>query len=466
MMFRTELRADQRLDPPRDVALPCRRAIGAEQVFAQLPRGRRAPLALAADDIFRHALANDGARRFSGLGAIAVERFFQIGSQSERFGHGLYLVIQIVKVYHDNEDSVKHLLLVGGGHSHLAVLKSFGDAPAEGVQLSLLSPRRYAFYSGMVPGVVAGHYRPEDCRIDLLSLAARADARFFQDSAVGMDPARREVITARGERLAYDFLSLDIGSATREPAGTGEQPIRVRPVEAFLAGWERLRESARRGEVRRIAVVGGGAAGVEVLLAMRHALAGVAVDFALFSELPVLAGHGARGAMVRVLGARGVEVHSGRKVVAVGEDKIELEGGERFEAQAAVWATGASAPSWIAQSGLATDSLGFVEVSDTLQSRSHPGVFAAGDVASVVGEARPKSGVFAVRQGPVLARNLRRALAGEAAEPFRPPSRSLALISCGDKYAVASWGGLAVQGAWVWRWKDRIDRRFVERYRL
>ena len=360
---------------------------------------------------------------------------------------------------------MKRLLLVGGGHSHLAVLKSFGDAPAEGVQLSLLSPSRYAFYSGMVPGVVAGHYRPEDCCIDLEALAARAGARLIEDSATGVDPARREVVTAQGERLRYDILSLDVGSATGEPAGATERALRVRPVEVFLAGWERLRESARRGEVRRIAVVGGGAAGVEVLLAMQHGLAGVTVEFALFSELPVLAGHGARGAIVRFLGARGVAVHTGRKVVAVDEDKIELEGGQRFEAQATVWATGASAPSWIAQSGLATDPLGFAAVSDTLQSRSRPEIFAAGDVASVTGESKPKSGVLAVRQGPVLARNLRRALAGEAPERFRPPSRSLALISCGDRYAVASWAGLAVKGAWVWRWKDRIDRRFVERYR-
>src|SRR5438874_2249802 len=255
-------------------------------------------------------------------------------------------------------DSVKHLLLVGGGHSHLAVLKSFGDAPAEGVHLALLSPSRHAFYSGMVPGVVAGHYRPEDCRVDLGALAARAGARFLLDSAAGVDPARREVTTARGERLHYDVLSLDTGSSAGEPAG-----------------------------------------------------------------------------------------------------------GERFEAQAAVWATGAYAPPWVAQSGLATDARGFVAVSDTLQSHSCPEIFAAGDVATVVGEARPKSGVFAVRQGPVLARNLRRALAGEASERFRPPSRSLALISCGDRYAVASWGGFALEGAWVWRWKDRIDRRFVERYR-
>src|SRR5436309_2083678 len=364
------------------------------------------------------------------------------------------------------QDSVKHLLLVGGGHSHLAVLKSFGDAPVEGVRLALLSPSRHAFYSGMVPGVVAGHYRPGDCRIDLVALAARAGARFLLDAAVGVDPARREVTTARGERLRYDVLSPATGSGAGGPAGAAEHTFRVRPVEVFLAGWERLRESARSGEVRCIAVVGGGAAGVEVLLAMRHGLAGSATQFALFSELPILAGHGARRRIARILGERGVTVHSGRKVVAAGENGLGLDGGERFEAQAAVWATGAYAPPWIAQSALATDARGFVAVSETLQSRSCPEIFAAGDVATVIGEPRPKSGVFAVRQGPVLARNLRRALAGEAPEPFRSPSRSLALISCGDRYAVASWGWLALEGAWVWRWKDRIDRRFVERYRL
>ena len=361
---------------------------------------------------------------------------------------------------------MKHLLLVGGGHSHLAVLKSFGDAPAEGVHLALLSPSRHAFYSGMVPGVVAGHYRSEDCRIDLGALAARAGARFLLDSAAGVDAARREVTTARGERLRYDILSFDTGSSAGDPAAAAKHSLRVRPVEPFLAGWERLRERARRGEVRRIAVIGGGAAGVEVLLAMRHGLAGSAAQFALFSELPILAGHGARRRIARILGARGVPVHFGRKVIAAGENGIELDGGGRFEAQAAVWATGAYAPSWIAQSGLATDARGFLAVSETLQSRSRPEIFAAGDVATVIDEPRPKSGVFAVRQGPVLARNLRRALAGEAPERFCPPSRSLALISCGDRYAVASWGGLALEGAWVWRWKDRIDRRFVGQYRF
>jgi selenide,water dikinase len=363
---------------------------------------------------------------------------------------------------------VKHVLLVGGGHSHLAVLMSFGDAPIEGVRLTLLSPNHHALYSGMIPGLIAGHYRLEDCRVDLGSLAARAGGRFLVDSALGIDPGRREVITARGERLAYDLLSLDVGSAAGEAAGAPEHALRLRPIELFLAAWERLRGSAMRGEVRCIAVIGGGAAGIEVLLAMQHGLAGAAVEFALFSDTPILAGHSesVRRRIARILGARGVGVHTGRKVLAAGAGELEIEGGERFQAQATVWATGASAPAWIAASGLRTDALGFVAVSEALQSTSHPDIFAAGDVATIVGGARPKSGVLAVRQGPALARNLRLALAGATLKPFRSPVRALALISCGDRHAVASWGSLALGGAWVWRWKDRIDRRFVGEYRL
>ncbi len=363
---------------------------------------------------------------------------------------------------------MKHLLLVGGGHSHLAVLESLGDAPAGGVRVTLLSPRPHTFYSGMIPGLIAGHYRPEECRIDLRPLAARAGGRFIEDSAVGVDLARREVTATGGARLVYDLLSLDIGSTSGEPARVFRHALRVRPVEGLLADWAGLRGAAGRSEVRCIAVVGGGAGGVEVLLAMQHALSGIGVEFALFDDTRVLASHnaGVRRRIGRILGARGVTVRAGRRVVAVREGGLELEGGEGFDAQATVWATGAGAPSWIAQSGLATDPRGFVAVSETLQSRSHPEVFAAGDCATIVGDSRPKSGVIAVRQGPVLAGNLRLALAGAALKPFRAPARALALISCGDRHAVASWGPLALEGAWIWRWKDRIDRRFVGRYRI
>jgi len=369
---------------------------------------------------------------------------------------------------------LKRLVLAGGGHSHIAVLKSFGDAPPGGAALCLLSPHRHIAYSGMMPGLIAGHYSWADCHIDLEPLAARARARFVRDAAAGIDTARREVITAGGERIAYDLVSLDTGSTLQvgESRGVEAHAICVKPIERFLPRWEELRRSAHGGGLRRIAVVGGGPAGVEVLLAMRHRLAtesAPAVNFALFTDTPhILAGHNqrVRRALERILAARGVEPRAGRKVAAVSAGGVELEGGERIEAQATVSATGPAAPAWIVGTGLRTDAHGFVAVNDRLQALSHPEVFAAGDVATIIDQPRPKSGVFAVRQGPALARNLRLALAGATPRAFSSSSRALALISCGERYAVASWEWLALEGVWVWRWKDWIDRRFVAQYRV
>ena len=192
-----------------------------------------------------------------------------------------------------------------------------------------------------------------------------------------------------------------------------------------------------------------------MLLAMQRALAHTGLRFALFSDAPLLSGHGesARRRVARILEARSVEVYIGRSVIASGAGELELASGERFRAQASVWATGACAPNWIAGCGVGTDPQGFVEVGETLQSRSHAEIFAAGDIATIADAARPKSGAIAVRQGPVLARNLRLALGGLSPEPFRSPERTLSLISCGARYAVASWGRLALEGAWIWRWR-------------
>ncbi len=220
-------------------------------------------------------------------------------------------------------------------------------------------------------------------------------------------------------------------------------------------------------------MVGGGAAGVEVLLAMQHRLRGLApaadIAFHLLGDADtILTGHNARvrAIFTRVLEQRGVTVHLGSAVERVERGRLRLAGGGILEADAIIWATGASAPSWPTLSGLAVDDRGFIRVDERLQSTSHPCVFAAGDIASVDGNPRPKNGVYAVRAGPPLAANLRRALTGQALEAWTPQQRALALISTGDRYAVASRGGLALEGSWVWGWKNGIDRRFMRRYRL
>jgi NADH dehydrogenase FAD-containing subunit len=122
------------------------------------------------------------------------------------------------------------------------------------------------------------------------------------------------------------------------------------------------------------------------------------------------------------------------------------------------------APPWASSSGLALDPRGFIATGATLQSPSHPQVFAAGDVAARSDMTLPRSGVYAVRAGPALALNLRRFLAGGDLQPWKTSLRSLYLLSCGERRAIASWGPWCAEGRWVWHWKDRIDRRFVERH--
>ena len=371
---------------------------------------------------------------------------------------------------------MKRLVLLGGGHSQVEVLKQFGRSTLGGVEMILVSPHRYAAYSGMLPGLIAGHYTRQQCHIDLAPLAEFAGCKFICQEATRLRPSERLVEIADGSTLDYDNLSLDIGSVPPLATITGASDfaIAVKPVETFLHSWEQITMRAMSGHgLGRIAVVGGGAGGTELLLAAQYRL-----DAALASEsrpvqlhlltntASILPTHSARVRRIfeRILSERQIDVSLNADVVAVQGGGVRCSDGTVIETDYVIWATGAVPPPLITHSGLLTDGKGFVAVNDYLQSLSHPDVFASGDVASLLAHPRPKSGVYAVRQGLPLANNLRRALKGKALRRFTPQSSSLALISTGNKYAVASRGDLAVEGAWVWRVKDLIDRRFIASY--
>jgi selenide,water dikinase len=366
---------------------------------------------------------------------------------------------------------VKRLVLVGGGHSHVEVLRRFALRPLAGTELILVSPGRFTPYSGMLPGLVAGHYSFEQCHIDLEHLAAWANARFHTDRVTGLDLQAKRARCEGGAVLDYDLLSLDIGSTppVADIRGAQRYGVPVKPVERFLAAWREILADAGRRTVHLL-TVGGGAGGVELTLAMQHHArqAGARAAFCIVTDSDaILPGHaaGVRGRMERVMRTRDVTCHVRSRVTEIDAGLARLADGSPIPANHVIWATGASAPAWLREAGMATDPHGFVLVGETLQSRSHPEVFAAGDVATMERHPRPKSGVYAVRQGPPLAENLRRALTGERLQPHLPQPIALALISTGDRHAIASWGPIAWEGDWVWRWKDRIDRRFMARYR-
>jgi selenide,water dikinase len=375
-----------------------------------------------------------------------------------------------IALQRDTRVTPRTILLAGGGHAHVEVLRRFGARPEPGVSLVLVSPDRFTPYSGMLPGLVAGHYSHDQAHIDLEPLAERAGARFVRDRIAALDVDGRTASTASGERIAFDLVSLDVGSVPdmRFP-GAREHSTGVKPVDAFLARWERVRSDASAGRVGRLAVVGGGAGGVEVLLAMHHRLSkdtpARVPRFVLVSDRTNLPGPANR-ALLAKLRAAGVELHLGHGAERFDAQGVTLAGGEHVTADVVFCATPATAAPWLAASGVACDDRGFVRIDDHLRSPSHPQVFAAGDCASQIGHVHPRSGVYAVRQGPPLAANLRAAATGTALATYVPQGRSLALVSTGGRHAVAVWGRWSVAGRWAWRWKDRIDRRFMKRYRV
>ena len=370
--------------------------------------------------------------------------------------------------------AAQRVLMVGGGHAHVEVLRRFAQRRDERVALTLVSPESSLCYSGMLPGLVAGHYSPRETHVELLPLALLAGAAFLRDSVVAVDLRTRTATLATGRTETFEMLSLDIGSTpdVRVP-GAAELTLPAKPFDAFLRTWTVWQTEALTGGVRAIAVVGGGAGGVELLLAMQHRLASTmradTPRFALVTDQPtLLPTHAAavRSRLGHILVERGAVLHLASAAVAVEPGSIVVTHGRRIAVDRIVWATSAAAASWPAASGLACNGNGFVEVDDQLRSTSHPFVFAAGDCASQRGHPRPKSGVFAVRQGPFLAANLRRQAYAVALRRYRPQRHALALISTGNRHAIASRGRFVAEGDWVWRWKDRVDRAFMARYAL
>lgn len=373
---------------------------------------------------------------------------------------------------------VKDLVLIGGGHSHVAVLKRFGMEPLPGVRVTLITRDVHTPYSGMLPGLVAGHYEFDEAHIDLEPLARFAKARLYHDEAIRLDLQARRVVCRRRPPVSYDIVSINVGSTpSLSVPDAAQHAVPVKPISNFVDRWLRLRERVRAASgTVRIGIIGGGAAGVELTLAAQFALTRMRADagrsttvleFHLFSAtesvLPTH-NHRVRHKFDRVLRERGIHVHRGQPITNVEAGRVRAADGSTVDLDEIVWATEAAAQPWLRASGLAVDAAGFVRVGDTLESVSHHGVFAAGDVAAVVSHPREKAGVFAVRQGPPLADNLRRALTGQPLRPFRPQRRFLSLISTGDKYAIASRGQWALEGRYIWVWKDWIDRRFMDRY--
>ena len=355
-------------------------------------------------------------------------------------------------------------MLVGGGHAHVLALRTLAMTPVPGLRIALISPAAFTPYSGMLPGLLAGHYSFEETHIDLARFCRWAGVRFLTDEVVALDPQTRTLRCRERSDVHYDLLSIDIGSQPELDSvpGARQHSVPVKPVAGLWRRWESLTESA--AEFGRIAVVGGGAGSVEIALAIAWQLRERPVEVALYSAASQLLpgyGRGVRRSVLAQCETLGVEVFCDHRVSRVEADTLHFQQGQSADFNTLFWCTGASASPWIADSGLPVDARGFMNVLDTLQSTAYPEVFGTGDIAAQVNHPRPKAGVYAVRQAPVLAANLRAASLGTPLREHHPQTRFLSLLSLGSQLAAAERNVFSAHGRWVWHWKNRIDRKFM-----
>jgi len=380
------------------------------------------------------------------------------------------------------------VVFIGGGHAHAIALKMLAMQSLPGVRLTLISNAVQTPYSGMLPGLIAGHYSYDQTHIDLGRLCRACGVRFIEDTVIGLDTDSQKVTCKEHPPFGYDILSIDTGSTPDKNAVSGAKELTqgVKPVPQFLEYWRNLQKKLNNNRSSdspiRIGSVGGGASAVEVLLAMQHHLQNLAkkenrprpaVEFHVLSgSKQILPSHNnkVRNKYSALLEKRGITTHNAFRVSHIEPSQSDentqikmlfAEDGRELELDEIIWTTAAEPALWPAKAGLSCSNRGFITVNDALQTLSHPNIFATGDIADMVNHPRPKAGVFAVRQGKPLAKNIILALQNKALKPFKPQEKFLSLVSTGDRYAVASRGNWVLSGEWIWRWKDHIDQKFM-----
>lgn len=369
----------------------------------------------------------------------------------------------------------RDLVFLGGGHAHALALRMLAMRGLQGVRMTLVSLDAHTPYSGMLPGLVAGHYDFFETHIDLQQLCDRAGVRFIAGRATGLDADNNRIFLEDRPPLAYDLLSVDIGSqpGLHDVPGAEDHATPVKPVHQFYRRWQDIEARLGRPDSGAgqngsdIILVGGGAGSVELALAMRHRLLPRSPGIRLVCGGELLESYNkrARNSVRRALADNSIELVEHSRVVQVEEEEVHSAGGERYRFDELFWCTAAVGEDWLAQGGLPVDERGFLKVEDSLQVQGRSNIFAAGDVATQVNDPRPKAGVYAVRQAPVLAHNLAAFLGGQSLRDYRPQKRFLSLLALGEQRAVADRGPFSASGKWVWKWKDRIDHRFMRQFR-
>ncbi|MES1964223.1 FAD-dependent oxidoreductase [Psychrobacter sp. AH5] len=371
----------------------------------------------------------------------------------------------------------KHLLLAGGGHAHIGLLRRLSDKPLKDVAITLITEQPQTLYSGMLPGWMAGHYNLAEITIDMIELCRRAEVSLLQQPIIAVDAETQTVVTSKDETLDYQVLSLNTGADTdlhwlksddseAEKADDNHvKVVPVRPLANFVLQWQQILQEAKQADQYKLAVVGAGAAAAELVMAAQFALQQISPKHQAYlvcgEQLLSDFAQGFKSRVIKQLQRHNIDIIYERAESLTNEQLLTTK--QSLPVNAVIAATGVMGSAWSEHSNLATVENGFIAVNSYQQSISHANVFAVGDVCSRVDRDMAHSGVHAVFGGAVAADNLLAYLAGKPLKSYQPKNRTLYLLSCGDKYAIGSWGRYSVQGRWVWALKKYIDKRFVNK---
>ncbi len=364
----------------------------------------------------------------------------------------------------------KDLVLVGGGHSHALVLRKWAMNPLPGVRMTLISPQAMTPYSGMLPGLIAGHYGFKETHIDLVKLSLWANIRFIQDSVTAIDAETNTLTLKNRPAIEFDIVSIDIGSTpNQEIEGAAEFSTPVKPIRYFYQQWLSIQEKAQQHKIKSLAVVGGGAGSIEVMMAIAFKLKSLnaSIDYHLITGAHDILPDYNAPVIKRVkeqFKKQHITIHSSTQVEKLSKGIIYCRKSEPIFADEIIWCTQASASHWLQQSQLECDDAGFIKVRQTLQSLHYEHVFAAGDIAHMVANPRPKAGVYAVRQAETLFHNLRALLLKQPLQDYQPQDGFLSLLALGEKQATGAQSFMSFSGRWVWYWKNAIDVKFMNQF--
>jgi len=364
----------------------------------------------------------------------------------------------------------KELVFVGGGHSHALVLRQWAMNPLPGVRITLISPQAMTPYSGMLPGLIAGHYSFEQTHIDLVKLSLWANIRFIQDKVTAIDVEAKTLTLANRPAIEFDVVSIDIGSTPNQQIeGSAKFSTPVKPISDFYARWNVIQAQVKQHKIKALSVIGGGAGSVEVIMAIACKLQefDARVEYHLITGADdILPGYNRQviAQIKQQLKKYNITLHNSTRVTKLSQCMIHSQQGEPIASDEVIWCTQASGAPWLQDSQLECDDAGFMKVRQTLQSLQYDYVFGAGDVVDMVANPRPKAGVYAVRQAPILFANLQAVLLKQTLINYKPQDGFLSLLALGEKKATGSKSLLSFSGDWVWRWKDSIDRKFMDQF--